>query len=360
MNLGFLLDPFRGKAITIPPMDGALRPNALLDEASPRLIVQEPDNLVRLGNRVLFSSGSSVLALPPKGAMEPAAVKSFEAPVSALAASQGGGLAAGLDDGRIEIVEGPHAGKTVPRPGRSGTGCPTSLAFAGEDTLIVCHGSSAHRPSDWVADLMSNGTTGSVWRIDLRTGGQTCLADSLAFPNGLIAGSEAIVVAESWRHRLVSVPLTGAGTPKPLLTKLPGYPSRLAPASGGGAWLAVFAPRNRLIEFVLQEHEYRMDMMREVERPFWVAPALSSGASFLEPLQCGAVRSMGIHKPWAPSRSYGLVVRLDEKMRPMASWHSRAGGTRHGVTSVTETDGRALAAVKGGNVIVELGPHASA
>ena len=29
-----ILDFFRGKAITIPPMDGALRPNTALDEAA--------------------------------------------------------------------------------------------------------------------------------------------------------------------------------------------------------------------------------------------------------------------------------------------------------------------------------------
>ena len=74
-----------------------------------------------------------------------------------------------------------------------------------------------------------------------------------------------------------------------LLTKLPGYPARLSPASDGGAWLALFAPRNRLIEFILLEHEYRSAMMREIDRPYWIAPALSSGDTFLEPLQAGPV-----------------------------------------------------------------------
>ena len=49
----------------------------------------------------------------------------------------------------------------------------------------------------------------------------------------------------------------------------------------GGAWLTLFAPRNRLIEFVLEEESYRADMMREVPRDCWIAPSLSSGASLL-------------------------------------------------------------------------------
>jgi hypothetical protein len=100
-------------------------------------------------------------------------------------------------------------------------------------------------------------------------------------------------------------------------------------------------------------------MMRDVPREYWIAPALASGASFLEPLQCGGVRTMGIHKPWSPSRSYGLVVKLDAQLRPVASFHSRANGHRHGVTSVAELGGRTFAAAKGGNAILEITPEGS-
>ena len=150
-----------------------------------------------------------------------------------------------------------------------------------------------------------------------------------------------------------AIPRAGSA-PQPLLTKLPGYPARLSPAADGGAWLALFAPRNRLIEFVLLEDDYRAAMMREIARPHWIAPALSSGESFLEPLQSGGVKTMGIHKPWSPSRSYGLVVRLDADLRPIASFHSRANGRRHGITSVVEANGRVLASSKGGNALLEI------
>jgi hypothetical protein len=63
---------------------------------------------------------------------------------------------------------------------------------------------------------------------------------------------------------------------------------------------------------------------------------------------------MGIHKPWSPSRSYGLAARLDADLRPIASFHSRADGTRHGITSVVEAQGLVLASAKGGNAIIGL------
>lgn len=139
-----------------------------------------------------------------------------------------------------------------------------------------------------------------------------------------------------------------------LVNHIPGYPSRLSPTPDGGAWLSVFAPRNRLIELVLQETHYRFDMMASVPRDFWVAPALSSGRSFLEPLQCGSIRMMGIHKPWAPSRSYGMVVRLDALMVPTDSFHSRANGTRHGTCSVIEKDNQLFVAARGDDCILSI------
>jgi hypothetical protein len=353
MRFDTLLDHLRGKAVTIPPMDGALRPNTALDEAEVVLEVDAPDNLALDRGRVLFSSGAEILALPAAKGGRPEPVARFEAPVASLALAADGTLAAGLGDGRVVLSGGPHDGRILAPP--VGIGCPTALAFANPDTLFVGHGSAEHGPADWVVDLMARRASGSVWRIDLASGEQACLARELAWPYGLLPDPDGrIVVAESWRHRLLALPTAPGRAPEVVLTKLPGYPARLSAAPGGGAWLALFAPRNRLIEFVLLEDDYRAEMMRDVPRAFWIAPALASGASFLEPLQCGAVRTMGIHKPWAPSRSYGLVVRLDALLRPVASLHSRSNGNRHGITSVIEAAGKVYAAAKGGAAILRL------
>jgi hypothetical protein len=95
-------------------------------------------------------------------------------------------------------------------------------------------------------------------------------------------------------------------------------------------------------------------MIDQVPPAYWIAPALASNRSFLEPLQCGGIRTMGIHKPWSPTRSYGLVVRLDRDMQPQFSLHSRANGTRHGICSVAEQDDRLFVASKGGDCVLAL------
>ena len=59
-----LLDIFRGKAVTIPPLDGAFRPNTALDERRGRCVRRAPDNLCRRWRpHLLAISGNAVFAL---------------------------------------------------------------------------------------------------------------------------------------------------------------------------------------------------------------------------------------------------------------------------------------------------------
>ncbi|HVJ43349.1 MAG TPA: hypothetical protein VM639_17745 [Dongiaceae bacterium] len=354
-----ILDFFRGKAVTIPPMDGALKPNVALEEANLVSEVPMPDNLIVDEEAMLFSSGKRLFSVPAESEVRASELARFETPITALAVSPGGHMAIGLDDGQVLVWDGLGEKRLVKLP--SQFSCPTAISFADENTLVIAQGSSRNKPSDWALDLMQKNASGAVWRVTLDDAGgndtAACLASGLAFPYGLLLreGGE-IIVSESWRHRLLRLggAETGNGAAQPILSKLPGYPARLTPAGDGGAWLTLFAPRNRLIEFVLQEDAYRRDMLAEVPRDFWIAPALSSGTSFLEPLQCGGVKTMGVHKPWSPSRSYGLVVRLDGNLQPIASFHSRSNGRRHGVTSVVEFAGVLVVAAKGGNALLAL------
>ena len=80
-------------------------------------------------------------------------------------------------------------------------------------------------------------------------------------------------------------------------------------------------------------------MMSEIEPSLWVAPTYRSGKHIREPLQQSGIKTMGYLKPWAPAFSYGLVVRFDEDLKPIASYHSRTNGSFHGTTSVVVDKG---------------------
>src|SRR5690606_32660822 len=146
--------------------------------------------------------------------------------------------------------------------------------------------------------------SGSIWRIDLDGGAATRILGGLAWPAGLAGDAEGLVFSETWRHRLVRIDPVHPGEPRVLYADLPGYPGRIAPAADGW-WLALFAPRTQLVEFVLREAGYRRRMMAEVPQQYWVAPRLRSGRSFYESLQGGGVKHLGMLKPWAPTMSAG-------------------------------------------------------
>lgn len=341
-------------AVTTPPMDGALQPNQAIETADLVCAAPAPDNLTRGSDRLLFTSGSTVLQLG--GGDGP--LHCFDADISALAASPDGALAVGLESGRILVKGGTHDGLSIEALDGRRLVCATALAFEDASTLIVCLGSSRNAPARWKHDLMQRGATGSVWRVPL--GGKPArLAGGLAYPNGIMLTHDGrLVVSESWRSRLISI--EAGGKTAALINDLPGYPARLAPRAGGGAWLSVFAPRGQLIEFVLGERDYCEEMMRDIDEGFWIAPSLNAPQSFLEPLQGGALKQLGMLKPWAPTRSFGLVLALDNQFRPVASWHSRADGTRHGITSCIEDNGDLLITSKGGDAVLRLDPDPEA
>lgn len=353
-------DAFRGSgeaAVTVPPMDGALRPNQLIEEAPERLAISSPDDLAQFGESVVVSSGNTVHKLLPNG--QAAILASYDSPVTALAGSAGGALAIALGSGEIHLLDGVHDRLVVASLGGRKPACTTALAFRSEDELIVAQGSASRPVSEWKRDLMERGATGSVWSVDLARASEKRLADNLAWPAGIAPQAEGgIVISESWRHRLLRIEPSGAKAT--VLGDLPGYPARLhGDPIRGGYWLALFAPRNQIIEFVQREPAFLKRMMEDVDEAFWAAPTLRPSATFLEPLQGGAQKHLGMLKPWAPTRSYGLVARLDEALRPLTSYHSRADGQRHGIMTALPGRSGIMVASKGGDVLVEIQPEPS-
>lgn len=336
------LDRFLGRgdaAVTVPPLDGAFRPNRRLDDAEDRVALAGVDALAVAGGAVYASSGSRVMIRD--GARGWQVAHDWGVQVTALA-GLADGLAVALADGRIAVTGGRHDGWQID----TGLRCITALAEQ-DGTLLAANGAEGLTADDWQRDLMQRGASGSVWRIAPATGQRERLAAGLAWPAGLAVDGQGVVVAEAWRHRLIRLDGTV------LFADMPGYPGRIA-ARGDGFWLAMFAPRSQLVEFVLREPTYRRRMLAEVPQAFWVAPRLRAGRSFYESLQGGGVKQLGMLKPWAPTMSAGFCVRLDARFQPRASLQSRADGSTHGVTAALAHDGQLVIAARGDGVVVTL------
>ena len=346
----------RGEAsITTPPMDGAFRPNDLLDSAAPVLETPAPDCLAVTAHGVVVSSGRSLFGVDrPAGAP----LASFDAEISALAGLPDGGAAVGLIDGRIAFVGGQHDGATI--AARPETTCITALAPARGGGLLVANGSASNGPIAWKRDLMEKNASGSLWLVEPAGGAAKQLAGHLAYPHGLVEEADSVVVSESWRCALTRISSGANGRGAPVLESLPAYPARLSRGPDNTIWLALFAPRSQLVEFVLSEDRYRQRMIGEINPDHWIAPCLRAGLGPQEPTQQGGVKQLGVLKPWSPTRSYGLLARLDQAYRPIASFHSRANGRRHGVTSCLAIDGRVLFSAKGDGLVASFAYEGSA
>jgi hypothetical protein len=344
----------RGEAsITVPPMDGAFRPNDLLDSAASVLDIPEPDCLAETSQGLVVSSGRSLFSVDRP---DRAPLASFDAEISALAGLPDGGAAIALIDGRIVFVGGRNDGKTI--TSRPEMRCISALAPAHGGALLVANGSASNGPLAYKRDLMEKNASGSVWRIEPDGVARTQLAGNLAYPYGLLEEADSIVVSESWRCALTRISSSAGGRNEPVLESLPAYPSRLSRDADNAIWLALFAPRSQLVEFVLSESRYRRRMLNQIDPDYWIAPCLRAGHGPQEPTQQGGVRQLGVLKPWAPTRSYGLAACLDTAYRPVASLHSRANGRRHGVTSSLAIGGRLFFCAKGDGVVASCGSEA--
>ncbi|MEV6626318.1 SMP-30/gluconolactonase/LRE family protein [Amycolatopsis sp. NPDC051106] len=348
------LFPGRSTHRAVPPLDGGLTPNDALESLATVAGVAAPEDacpdlrgglLVSTGRQVVRRSGpdfvrSEVVADLPglAGAL------ALTADGAVLVCVAGTGLVRVGRDGTTSVVAGTDE-HGVP------IHCPTDLAVAADGVVYLTDGSVRHHGPDWVRDLMEQNATGRLLRYDPASGRTAVLAGGLAYAAGvcLAPDEDALVVSEAWAHRISRFPLSGPG--KPVRENLPGYPGRINPAPDG-YWLAVFALRTQLVEFVLTQRDYVTEMMRTVEPDHWIRPALRGLDSGLEPLQGGQIRKLGVIKPWAPPRSYGLVARLDEEGYVIGSMHSRGGGRRHGVTSVKQDGDRVFVAVHGGDRVL--------
>ena len=94
--------------------------------------------------------------------------------------------------------------------------------------------------------------------------------------------------------------------------------------------------------------------MKTIDPRYWISPSFGSGADYLEPLQGGGVKQMGILKPWAPPRSYGLLVRFNADMTPQYSLHSRVGGRHHGICAAAQVGDTLYALSRGSGRILKL------
>jgi sugar lactone lactonase YvrE len=347
-------DRFLGRgdaAITVPTFDGALKPNQLLERAEVVGEFAEPEDISSMGGALYLADGPVLRRLEAGSWQE---VRRFDKPITALCGLPDGRLAVALAGTEIRVLGAAGANHAAAKVVSGAAMQAVNALAAGPDgTLFATDGSASEPHQEWARDLLNRGRSGRLLVINPETSEIKVRASGLHYAFGVATVGQDALVSESWRHRLVAVGPNGAV--RSVLDQLPVYPSRIVAASDGGFWLTAFTARTQLIEFVLRESGYRKRMMREVPPEFWVVPRLRAGGSFQEPMQGAHLKTMGVVKPWAPPRSYGLVIRLAADFSPMFSFHSRVDGHNHGVVAAAELNGALYVLAKGPRRLLRLG-----
>lgn len=333
---------------SVPPLEAGLRPNDRLDCADVVAPGFEADDLVVHGAAVALSQDNEVLLLSGEGPPRPLA--SLSGRVTALA-STGSALLAAVDGaGIVEVAR--DGASTVRYDDPRLHSCVTAMHALPDGDLAVTVGSARYGDEQWREAVVHADRTGCLLRLG--RAGVDVLAERLGWPAGVCAkGESEVLVSVSNEHRIDLVSLRG-GKRRALLRNLPGFPGRIsAGKASADEWLVAFPyVRNRLSELLLEEREFADAMVAQLPSSQWLLPQLRTDNPFTSALQLGQLRVLGVLKPWAPPRTYGLVGVLDGAGRFSSSLHSRVDGTQHGVTAAVAAADGVLVAVRGSRNIV--------
>lgn len=343
----------------VPPLDGALSPNDRLDDC---VIIGEPlpavDDVVAAADGTVYvSAGKRVLKVSGSNFGTRTLVAEFD--------GDAGGLAIHPDGRLLVCVAGRGLAALDPaKPGPRWLDAAEGRAFAGllsvaagpDGRIFAVEGAVGRTPDQWRHDLMEKKSNGRLVVCDADLTQATVLQRDLPYPYGVAvsADGKSLWLTESWAHRLSRFELSanGLGPCEAISDNLPGYPARLHLDGKLGFFLGLFARRTHLIEFVLKEDDFREEMIRSMPENYWIAPTFAGGTDCLEPMQIGGVKALGIQKPWAPPRSYGLLVHLDAAGEATDSMHSRTGGRFHGVTGACRVPQGVVIASRGNGCLL--------
>lgn len=126
---------------------------------------------------------------------------------------------------------------------------------ATDGMIYFTDASSRYGINMMMADVFAHGDNGRLMRFDPSSKKVTTLLSGLHIANGLAIGPDEayILVNETSQYRVVRYWLKGekAGTSEPFIENLPGFPDNISYNGRDGFWLALYAPRDPVLDAIL-------------------------------------------------------------------------------------------------------------
>ncbi|TQV77238.1 SMP-30/gluconolactonase/LRE family protein [Aliikangiella marina] len=103
-----------------------------------------------------------------------------------------------------------------------------------------------------ILDLLEQGGDGRILEYDPKTGNTKTLIDNLYFANGVVVSPDQrfILFTETSRYRISKFWLKGKrrGELEVILDNLPAFPDNISVGEDGRFWVALHAPRNKIVD----------------------------------------------------------------------------------------------------------------
>jgi sugar lactone lactonase YvrE len=280
------------------PVGGAAPEGVAVDAAGNVYTGLDDGRIVRLG----AGGGAPELFAETKG--RPLGLQ-FDAAGDLVVADAVKGLLRVGRDGVVSVLAQEAEGRPF--------GCTNDLDIAADGAVYFTDATDRFPLSVYREDIVEHRPNGRLLAYDPVTRQARVVLDGLHFANGVALGpaDAFVVVAETGKYRLWRVWLAGPrrGEREVFIENLPGFPDNVTFNGRDTFWLAIVAPRNRLLDALLPH-------------PFW-RKVIVRLPSFMQP---------------APAR-HGFVLGLDADGRVTQNLQDPSGSRFALVSSALEHDG---------------------
>lgn len=194
-----------------------------------------------------------------------------------------------------------------------------SLTVARDGTIYVSDASTKYLPG-WPYDFLAGIPHGRVFAYEPRDGSVTLLAEDLYFANGLVVSRDEsyLLIAESWRGRIVRYGLTGkrAGELEPFAENLPVVPDNINQDAAGRLWVTG-TRRTPELDALAASRDARLSLLATVDpmapappSPHAIVVVLDADGSVLRSLHAtdGSLYSLSVALPHERSLWLGSNV----------------------------------------------------
>ncbi|HEY5241511.1 MAG TPA: SMP-30/gluconolactonase/LRE family protein [Polyangiaceae bacterium] len=310
-------EPARWTPPAPPPLEGPYARNTRLSRAALWATpgVGPEDVVIDGRGRVVTGLASGeILAFPNAGGAPTVLARTGGRPLGIERDPDGGGLVIcdahkgllALDAaGRLETLVDAYEGEPLRFT--------NNAAIASDGTIYFSDTSTKYSIETYKRDLLEHQPRGRLFAYDRRTRETRLVLGALYFANGVALSQDEsfVVVAETGSYDLKRLWLKGpgSGTVDTFIENLPGFPDNVSSNGEGLFWVALPAPRNRLLDVLLPRPRLR-----------------SMVAALPDALQ-----------PKAPR--YGFVLGIDEQGTVVHNLQDPSGRVAH-LTGAREHDGR--------------------